>query len=168
MPKQPLLWTLEDKPQQRLYAVRRTDFADIFTRATSAINADDKQIHLPKRISPEAQLVCGAEWAWSPMNNRICNFHLHRGRKHYYLWRSFFMDHEYPWRWCHEIVTYVPRSDDALEIIASGLLARAWLDEIEDVDLDEPHWYSATGLLGVAALKAVEAFAWSDAARELQ
>lgn len=48
---------------------------------------------VPKRLSANASILCGAEWSWSPAHSRADTYSLHSGRRDWFLWLSYYDDY---------------------------------------------------------------------------
>jgi hypothetical protein len=109
-----------------------------------------------------ASFLCHAEWAWSPMHNRICGYYLGRGRTHWVLWSFDPQAHEpsgYP-RW--QPVACVPRGQATEREAEVHLLLAHWASEREFMGVDRVHWINETGALSVGEVHAVATRVWGD------
>ena len=96
--QQPPAMAPEQMPQQRLYAVADSPEAALTSLVTSGIMGEEG---IPKRMPRGASFICQAEWAWSPWNNRIDNYHisLDSTRRRWVFWSSWLDDNGLPWQW---------------------------------------------------------------------
>lgn len=105
-----------------------------------------------------AEYLFQAEWAWSPANNRLSAFYLHRGRRYWSLFDRWFDEDPMAWRW--EQRGSVPLRQ------ATATQAAFWLAiEVLKFDRDENgtdrwHWIAEVGSLSVAELKAIAHEVW--------
>ena len=59
--------------------------------------------------------LCQAEWAWSPMHNRIDAYYLHRDRNNWSLWSKYWDNN-----WAsHETVAIVPMDREPIMFLLS-------------------------------------------------
>lgn len=149
----------EQLPQQRLYAVADSPDAELTSLVTSGVMGEEG---IPRRMPRGATFICQAEWAWSPMNNRIDNYHisLDSARRRWVFWSSWLDDDGLPWRWVNREAVYVlPRAAAGREAAANALLHAFWLPQVRCGEIDRYHWLGATGLLSVGQVAA----AWDQA-----
>ena len=74
MTKQPgPLMDFNDQPQQRLYAVPDIP-CELFDEKIEFREVGD--LSVPKKIPSRAKFVIQVEWAWTPMHNRLTNYHI--------------------------------------------------------------------------------------------
>ena len=74
MTKQPgPLMDFNDQPQQRLYAVPDIPY-ELFDEKIEFREVGNSGV--PKKIPSRAKFVIQVEWAWTPMHNRLTNYHI--------------------------------------------------------------------------------------------
>ena len=111
----------------------------------------------PKKRPTKMAFLGGAEWAWSPMHNRIDAYYLHRGRRNWILY-SRDLDPDDPiftWR----TVAYAPRRGIDERTAAIHLMIAWWGFEANE-GLDEFHWLTHEGFLSTAEWRAIERMVW--------
>ena len=98
------------------------------------------------------------EWAWSPMNNRLDAYYLHKGRTHWSLWSRYWDDN---WgKWSDMAIGCVPRRGVSEHQAAVYLLMEFWRDEASENSLDKFHWINETEYLEVGDLSAIVREVW--------
>ncbi len=127
-----------------------------------------------------ASLVVQAEWAWTPMHNRVSNWEigLDETQQYWVLWCACHSDElelaewcdpeddeehlEWVARWDSTVVAACPRGDLSVGDASMLLLREAWIEEREDewTELDRPHFYGATGVLSIDAIRSIERLVW--------
>jgi len=133
----------------------------------------------PQEPGQDASLIVQAEWAWSPMHNRVSNWEIgpDESDRYWVLWCSNHTDEcepaewceeedeediEWVTVWCSEVVAACPRGNLCIGDASALLLRQAWDDERVDMELDPPHFYGATGILGIDALRSIERLVWEE------
>ena len=153
--QQPPAMAPEQLPQQRLYAVADSPEVALTSLVTSGVMGEEG---IPKRMPRGASFICQAEWAWSPWNNRIDNYHisLDSTRRRWVFWSSWLDDNGLPWQWLtRERVYVLPRGAASREAAAKAMLHAFWLPQLCREEIDRYHWLGATDLLGVGEVDAV-------------
>jgi hypothetical protein len=113
---------------------------------------------LPSGTPSEMTYLAQVEWAWSPMNNRLDAYYLHRGRTHWSLWSRYWDDN---WgQWSDMAIGCVPRRGVTEPQAAVYLLLEFWTGEVTGNSLDEFHWINETEYLSVADLAAIAREVW--------
>lgn len=113
---------------------------------------------LPTGTPSNMTWLCQVEWAWSPMNNRLDAYYLHRGRTHWSLWSRYWDDN---WgRWSEMAIGCVHRRGVSQKQAAVYLLLEFWIDEVAENYLDEFHWINEERYLSVAELAAIARKVW--------
>jgi hypothetical protein len=114
---------------------------------------------LPSNIPRNMTYLAQVEWAWSPINNRIDAYYLHKGRTHWSLWSRYWDDN---WsQWSDMAIGCVPRRGVSEHQAAVYLLLEFWKDEITGNSLDEFHWINEQRYLSVAELAAIAREVWN-------
>ena len=161
MTKQPgPLMDFNDQPQQLLYAVPEIRY-ELFKKKIEFRELGD--LNVPKKIPRKAKFVIQVEWAWTPMHNRLTNYHisLDSERKRWVLWESILNDHSIPWRWYTvEHVHTVRRAGLSREAAAMILLKAAWEHDRDGEMIDHFHWINSTGLISVEDVQAIAREVW--------
>lgn len=116
----------------------------------------------PKRPHYRSQLIVQAEWAWSPLHNRLSAYQLHPSRQRWLFWCGFLDDCVHPWRWEYVLVSSCPRKGVDPELAAISLLAASWSDEATHYGLGAYHWLNQTGLLTAEQVEAVAREVWPE------
>lgn len=134
----------------------------------------------PTEPGAGASLVVQAEWAWSPMHSRISNWEIgHDDSGQYWvLWCSspsdeyervepFDMDDDEAdaqWVeiWQSQLVAACAIGELSSSDAAALLLLEAWKQDRLDTEIDRPHFYGATGVLGIDALRSIEQVIWAE------
>lgn len=163
MTKQPgPLMDVTNLPQQRLYSVPEIP-RHLFGTKVEIAEAGDPGV--PKKIPRGAWFILQVEWAWSPMSNRIANYHisLDTAKKRWVLWESFLSDEQVPWRWYSvSEVKLIDKKDVTREDAAVVLLKSCWERSKDCERLDHYHWINKTGLIGVGAVAEIGKLVWND------
>ena len=109
-------------------------------------------------------LICSAEWAWSPMHNRIDNYYLGRRKNRWLLWNNWVNDNEIPWAWNWDYLSYTENAGRAdIETIAAHLLLNYWRAQVTDGELyDQPHWINHDGILDIPMIYAIQRGIWDE------
>ena len=121
-----------------------------------------KLLDAPKRAPRNVELICSAEWAWSPMHNRIDNYYLGRRRNRWFLWNNWVNDNDIPWEWNWDYLSYTEGSFSAdIETIAAHLLLSFWQTQVANHELyDQPHWINLEGVLDIPMIHAIAREIW--------
>ena len=111
-----IAWTPDQQPQQRLYPVvdlpyRPESFKGHYNPELCMDYQAEKELpveYRPKQMPRSAQYLGTAEWAWSPMNNRLDAYHIstNRQRSHWILWSYWPDDNEWIWKWKSTLMAY--------------------------------------------------------------
>jgi hypothetical protein len=111
----------------------------------------------PKRRPAEMRFLGGAEWAWSPMHNRIEAYYLYRSRSHWLLYlRDLDPDNrDFEWR----VGAYVQKRGVDEKTAAVHLMVALWAFETND-GLEQFHWLTHDGLISVAEWRAIAREVW--------
>jgi hypothetical protein len=143
---------------------------------------DGKELDQLRPTSPgkDATLVVQAEWAWSPMHNRVSNWEigLDETGQYWMLWSSYRTDEVELADWCDPeddeddlqwvaiwgslVVGACEKEELSRRDASVLLLLQAWIDERDgDMELDRPHFYGSVEELGVDLIRSVEGVVWS-------
>ena len=147
-------------PEQRI--VPLADLPDRPEPFESVVGYEEKPPGVRLCNGPKKPTYLGqVEWAWSSMNERIDAYYLHKGRRHWMLWRRWFDDNWEEWHWTP--IGYVPR-DQATERQASvHLLADFWRFE-QRKGQERYHWINETGKLSSSAMRTIGLWVWPGVA----
>lgn len=152
--------TPDEIPQQRLYAVShlppRPDGFEGDCVFYGGVPEELARASHPRK----ADFLFSAEWAWSPMHNRIHAYYFNPRRRWWLLWARYFDDNELPWRWrwfLYGVARRLPGVDDRTAAI--HLMIDAWRNED---GLDRYHWIDETGAFSVGDVAAIEEAVWPE------
>ena len=158
----PPLMDLTERPQQFLYVVpdipQKPDELE-FPLGYAGENG------IPQKMPRGASFLLQTEWAWSPMNNAILNYHLslNSNQTRWVLWESYFDDHNIPWQWMDsETVHSMPCGNIKREHAATLLIRALWECKRDDYGYDHFHWISQEGLLDVAQARRIAREVWHE------
>ena len=113
---------------------------------------------LPSSVPRNMTYLAQVEWAWSPMNNRLDAYYLHKGRTHWSLWSRYWDDN---WnQWSDMAIGCVPRRGVSGHQAAVYLLLEFWRGEATENSLDRFHWINETEQLDIGALAAIAREVW--------
>ena len=113
---------------------------------------------IPKNVPTNSTYLYQVEWAWSPMQNWLDAYCLHRGRTHWSLWSKYWDDN---WMQGQQIaVGCVPRRGVDQKQAAIHLLLEFWAFDAKESDVDEFHWINEDGYLSIAKLAAIAREVW--------
>lgn len=113
---------------------------------------------LPSSVPRNMTYLAQVEWAWSPMNNRLDAYYLHKGRTHWSLWSRYWDDN---WnQWSDMAIGCVPRREVSGHQAAVYLLLEFWRDEATENSLDRFHWINETEHLDIGDLAAIAREVW--------
>ena len=167
----------DDLPRQRLFRLMDLPnppegFEVLSGQALRGLGPED-----PK---DSASLIVQAEWAWSPMHNRLSNWEigLDGTGQYWLLWCASHTDDveladwcdedddddDKQWVavWCSQLVAACAKGDLPIDHASMLLLLHAWKEEQLEMDLDPPHFYGATGVLGIDAVRSIEQVVWAE------
>ena len=115
--------------------------------------------NLPKRPPRSALLLCGVEWAWSPMHDRMDYYYISRTRdkRHWILWRKYLDEYDKwsYWIYCLASAVFKTHYDAGKE-----MLRRAWSWEKEEMMLDYYHSILSDDLLTMDEIEEIAAQVW--------
>ena len=155
----PVLMSPDHIPQQRVAAV-----ISVPEKPTGLVirqwYEQPKLLDAPKRSPRNVELICGAEWAWSPMHNRIDNYYLNPRRTGWLLWNNWVEDGGFPWTWHWDLMAHCEKGKFDEKTIAIHLIKALWECEQKHQMLDEYHWINNTGLLSVEEIQAIARKIW--------
>ena len=112
---------------------------------------------VPKRLSANASILCGAEWSWSPAHSRADTYSLHSGRRDWFLWLSYYDD--YFGRIERNIIGRMPKIGVDADAAARALLTAFWRFDHHECEVDRPH-YCDPGTLSSEALREIMDRVW--------
>ena len=144
--------TPEQLPQQRVYEVKKLPQRPEPFPCTVEV----PQEAVPKKGPHIATYLGQVEWAWSPMNNSLECYYLHRGRKYWVLWLRHFSENWCRWEW-HPIACVHHKGISEKEA-AVYLLMTAW----KNLECDKYHWINEEGFLSIAELEAIARKVWGN------
>lgn len=147
-------------PQQRIVEV--VDLPDLPDHSEPVVcyGWEPKGIG-PKRLPREMIFLGGAEWAWSPMHNRIEVYYLHRSRHHWITYHKDLEAEDKEFEWL--MGAYVARRGVDERQAAFHLMAAHWRYEADE-GLDEFHWLTHDGFLNAADWRAIARAVWGGRA----
>lgn len=135
----------------------------------------------PGEPGDSASLIVQAEWAWSPMHSRLSNWEidLDESGQYWVLWCSNHTDEvelaywcddedddedrQWVTVWCSQRVAACARGELSIDDASILLLLHAWKEErFESEELDAPHFYGATGVLGIGVVRSIERVVWEE------
>ena len=118
---------------------------------------------VPAKMPTSATYLGQFEWAWSPMNNAIAEFHLslNRAKSHWILWLGLFNDSDIPWHWERTVWLVATRGEGPRDTVGVHLtmdgfkaLKDAWV-------YDRFHWINRGGTMGVDRIEAIADEVWN-------
>ena len=112
---------------------------------------------IPKRLSMDASLLCGAEWSWSPAHSRADRYSLHSGRKDWFLWLSYYDDNFGKTE--RNVIGRMPKKGVDAETAAKALLTTFWRFDYHECEVDRPH-YCDTGTISSEMLQSIMDSVW--------
>ena len=158
----PPLMDLNECPQQFLYVVpdipQKPDDLEILLGCPGVDG-------IPQKMPRGASFLLQTEWAWSPMNSAILNYHLslNSNQTRWVLWESYFDDDTNRWRWSvSETVHSMPRGNVKREHAAALLIRVLWECKRDEYGYDHFHWISQEGLLDVAHAREIAREVWHE------
>jgi hypothetical protein len=154
----------EDLPQQLLFAVEELpsrpdglEFQYLDFEAKHTLRG------IPQKPTKKSIYLCQAEWAWSPMNNRIESFYIHEGPAHWLFWFGHFFDEDPgEWHWKYFPAFTCTKLNMSTEQVAVFMLMEYWRREVAYYDLDRYHWINGEGILSVSQIEAIAEIVWSN------
>ena len=152
-----------DMPQQHLYAV--PNLPEEWQR--KEIKAESTMSHgIPDRVPRGAYFLLQTEWAWSPMHNRITNYHISMdaSRRRWVLWESFFNEDNWPYRsWSSASGVLTLQRKGVKRKNASLLLLHSkWQRSLAEEGLDHFHWINHDGLISIAEALEIGKRVWPE------
>jgi len=157
----PPLMDLNECPQQFLYVVpdipQKPDDLE-FLLGYPGVDG------IPRKMPRGASFLLQTEWAWSPMNNVILNYHLslNSNQTRWVLWDSYFDDDNIPWQWRDNETVSMPRGNIKRQHAATLLIRALWERKRDDYGYDHFHWISQEGLLDVAQARRIAREVWHE------
>ena len=147
------------RPQQRLYEV--VTLPELPKRLDPKVELDQPLLkNYPKASPRKLTYLFSAEWAWSPMHNRIDNYYLNPRRTGWMLWNNWVEDGGYPWTWHWDFFAHGKRCRADERTIAIHLILEFWKCEAEHQAVDHFHWINHTGLLDIGEIKSLVREVW--------
>lgn len=151
----------EDVPQQRIHLVEslpsRPSHFDVLIDDIDPMAEDVR----PKGTPRNVKYLGTFEWAWSPMNSRICSYYLNPRGRYWLLWSYFYDDGVYDDASGHWYLSaYGFKKGVSADQAAVYLLMEAWRAEADDTSLDHYHWIAHLGELTVGTIKKIADIAW--------
>ena len=119
------------------------------------------------RQTPEASprkrtFLFSAEWAWSPINNRLNNYYLNSNRTSLLLWNNYVEDGFVNWTWHWELLAYAKHCQSDEKTVATHLILEFWKYEAERHLLEHYDRINNLGLLSVEQVQAIAREVWKD------
>ena len=159
-PATPILWNVEDMPQQRINAVRELppepenlNFESVFLWP-----------HEAHGLKPKRRLhyLGGVEWAWSPAHNRIDHYYLFSSKKYWMLWNHLLVHWEDPWSWEWHLYSICKRTYKTdPKTIAIHLLKTQWETDYKDDGIDHYHFVASTDYFDVEDFQMIGRAVWN-------
>jgi len=112
---------------------------------------------IPKRLSPNAQILCDTEWSWSPAHSRADRYLLHCGRRDWFLWVSYHDD--FSGRVESDVIARVPKAGVDADKVGKMLLTAFWSFDHHECDVDRPHYFNP-GTLSSEVLQDIMDTVW--------
>lgn len=113
---------------------------------------------LPKKPPQSADYLCQAEWSPRPGYVRLDAYYLHRGRKHWVLWRRSWDDEWNEWNW--DALGCVRRAGVSWEQAATYLILEYWKAEECENRIGRFDWVNEEGLLEISDINAIAREVW--------
>lgn len=153
--------TPEERPEHGVYSPtgrpRRPEEFDVH------VDWDARGLPEQARLrgSPRsATYLFQAEWAWSPMNNRLSSFYLHRGRRYWSLFDRVFDEDQMGWQW--EQRATVPFRQASERQAAFWLVVELLKFDRDECDVERWHWIGETATLDIPDIKAIAHEVWGN------
>jgi len=151
-------------PQQRIYPVMELPARPEAFKVYYEYE-DEMPIELrPNEMPRSATYIGTAEWAWSPMNNRLDGYFIstNRQRSYWILWAMMLNDEGFIPKWEGQILTYGPKRGADKKTAALYLIKDLWCYEKNEYSLDHFHILDNVGLLTVAEFMAIGRAVWPE------
>ncbi|MDA9854602.1 hypothetical protein N9C82_01935 [bacterium] len=103
-----------------------------------------------------------AEWAWSPINNRLNYYFLTPTQTGWQLWNNYTEDGHLPWSWHWQLLAYGNRCRANEKTIGTHLLLEFWKWEAEYYSLEHYDKVIRSGLLSIADVNAIAGKVWKN------
>ena len=127
------------------------------------IEQDKPLLTRPSTAAPRKRIfLFSAEWAWSPMNNRLNHFYLNPNQTGWLLWSNYTEDGNPPWTWHWELLAYGSRCKAHEKTIATHLLLEFWKWEAEHNLAGHYDKVSRSGLFSTAEVNTIARKVWKD------
>ena len=117
----------------------------------------------PKGTPRSVELLCAAEWAWSPYNLRLDHYYLNRRRSFWLIWNHSYDDNWGVWQWRLYAYSNKLKGNPDPFAVAVWMLVDAWGKEASGdtgVNLDCFDWLTSTGMLAVPDVRAMAREVW--------
>lgn len=151
--------TPEQLPEQRIYVPEgRPRRPENFEAIVSWDAHDLPEAARLKGRPRSATYLFQAEWAWSPMNNRLSAFYLHRGRRFWSVFERYFDDNWMRWEWQQRAV--LPLAQATERQAAFWLMVELMKFDRNRSDVEEWHWIGETATLDIPDIKAIAHEVW--------
>jgi len=160
-------------PQQRIYPIvtlpKRPEYFSSMLNPRHYDVQDDRYLTGFKKIELEgmpdsAKYMGTAEWAWSPIHNRIDAYHIAKDdvQKHWVLWSEWLDNNAIPICLKHYVYAMCPEKHVDLKAAAIYLLMDVWEFEHDNIELDKFHFLDNIGLLSVGEFNAIGRHIWRN------
>mgnify|MGYP005678792851 FL=1 len=127
------------------------------------IQQDEPLSPQPISAAPRKRIyLFSAEWAWSPVNNRLNSYYLSSNSKGWLLWNNYIDDGAVKWSWHWELLAYGGLSRANEKTIASHLLLEFWNWDAEQYLAEHYDRVSYAGVLSVAEVNAIARRVWTN------
>jgi hypothetical protein len=156
--KQPRVPMLPNElPQQRIYAVEDIPPIPEGLEVEISYGLPSNLKHPPRNPAYLFQ----AEWAWSPNHGKVNAYYLHKGRRDWTLYLTYFDEDQSPWGWSPKVPVARSTLKQLDERQAAFLLTIAILSfDKETLGVGRFHMINDEGLLAVADLQAIARRVW--------
>ena len=127
------------------------------------IEEDTPLLPQPPTAAPRNRIyLFSAEWAWSPINNRLNYYFLTPTQTGWQLWNNYTEDGHLPWSWHWQLLAYGNRCRANEKTIGTHLLLEFWKWEAEYYSLEHYDKVVRSGLLSKADVNAIAGKVWKN------
>ena len=127
------------------------------------IQQDEPLSPQPISAAPRKRIyLFSAEWAWSPINNRLNHYFLNPSQTGCQLWNNYTEDGQPPWSWHWQLLAYGNRCRANEKTIGTHLLLEFWKWEAEYYSLEHYDKVLHSSLLSKADVNAIAGKVWKN------